>query len=74
MLSKTGGDAKKVTPNQVKSMQAALAKLGPKDKLTAARARSLLEIAHDWKKRNEPGASSVNHDKRSFSQTPPGLL
>ena len=49
MLSKAGGDAKKLAPNQVKNMQAALKKLRrrPKDKLSAACVRSLLEIARE---------------------------
>ena len=50
MLSKTGMDANKLTQDQIKKMQADLGEMGsgPKDKLTVARVRSLLEVAQ-WK-------------------------
>ena len=57
MLSKTGMDANKLTQDQIKKMQADLGQMGsgPKDKLTVARVRSLLEVAkRKWRKREEP--------------------
>ena len=54
MLSKTGGDAKKLTSEEVKKMQAALKKLGSG---SVARVKSLLENCTtqcEWKKRDEP--------------------
>lgn len=57
MLSKTGMDANKLTQDQIKKMQADLGQMGsgPKDKLTVAQVRSLLEVAQrKWRKREEP--------------------
>ena len=57
MLSKTGMDANKLTQDQIKKMQADLGQMGsrPKDKLTVAQVRSLLEVTQwKWRKREEP--------------------
>lgn len=57
MLSKTGMDANTLTQDQIKKMQAGLGEMGsaPKDKLTVAQVRSLLEVAQQkWRKREEP--------------------
>lgn len=57
MLSKTGGDAKKLTSEEVKRMLAALKKLetGLNNQLTVARTKPLLEIAQrEWKKGDKP--------------------
>lgn len=57
MLSKTGMDANTLTQDQIKKMQAGLGEMesAPKDKLTVAQVRSLLEVAQQkWRKREEP--------------------
>ena len=54
MLSKTGMNVNKLTQDQIKKMQAGLGGMasGPKNKLTVARVRSLLEVAQPkWRKR-----------------------